>query len=76
MERIVIEVDDSTGEFYRSLSKEARQRFNQALSLMVKKKKNDETFADYSKFLDEIGNEAISNGLTAQTLEDLLTGND
>lgn len=76
MERIILEVDDTVGKIYQGFSEESKQQFNQAVSLMVKKAVNDATFAEYSKLLDETGNEAIKNGLTPELLESLLTSDD
>lgn len=76
MERIILEVDDTVGKIYRSLSPESKQQFNQAVSLMVKKAVNDATFSEYSKLLDDTGNEAIKNGLTPEILEALLASDD
>lgn len=76
MERIILEVDDSAGKIYRSLSQESKQQINQTISLMLKKVANDATFAEYSKFLDDIGNKAIRNGLTPEILESLLASDD
>ncbi len=76
MERIILEVDDTVGKIYRGFSEKSKQRFNQAVSLMVKKAANDANIAEYSKFLDEIGNTAVKNGLTPEILEDLLSSND
>jgi hypothetical protein len=72
MERIVLEVDDTVGKIYRGMSQESKQQFNQTVSLMVKKAVNDVTFAEYSKLLDDTGNEAVRNGLTPEILEALL----
>jgi hypothetical protein len=76
MERIVLEVDDTVGKIYRSLSQESKQQFNQTISMMVKKAVNDVTFTEYSKLLDSIGSEAVKNGLTPEILEALLTSDD
>jgi len=76
MERILLEVDDTVGKIYKGLSPESKQQFNQTISLMLKKAVNDATFAEYSKLLDETGNEALRNGLTAEILERLLASND
>ncbi len=76
MERIVLEVDDTVGEIYRSFSPESKQQFSQTVSLMVKKAINDATFAEYSKLLDDTGNEAVKNGLTPEILETLLAADD
>ena len=72
MERIELEVDDRVGKIYQSFSLESKRQFSQAVSIMLKKAVNDATFAEYSKLLDETGNEAIKNGLTPEILEALL----
>ncbi len=76
MERIVLEVDDTVGKIYRSFSEQSKQQFNQTVSLMVKKAVSDATFAEYSKLLDDTGNEAVKNGLTPEILESLLASDD
>ena len=76
MERIVLEVDDAVGKIYRNLSEDSKQQLGQTISLMVKKAVNDATFSEYSKLLDEVGNEAVKNGLTPDMLEALLTSDD
>jgi hypothetical protein len=76
MEQIVLEVDDTVGKIYKGLTNESKQQFNQTVSLMVKKAVNDTTFAEYSKLLDETGNEAVRNGLTPEILEALLVSDD
>ncbi len=76
MERIILEVDDTVGKVYRNFSPESKQQFNQTVSLMVKKALNDATFAEYSKLLDEAGNDAVKNGLTPEILEALLATDD
>ena len=76
MERRVLEVDDTVGKVYNGLSEQSKQQLNQTVSLMIKKAVNDATFADYSKLLDETGNEAVKNGLTPEVLEALLASDD
>jgi hypothetical protein len=76
MERIVLEVDDTVGKIYRGFSAESKQQFSQAISLLIKKAANDATFAEYSRRLDEIGNEALKNGLSPEILETLLASDD
>ena len=76
MERIVLEVDDTVGKIYRGFSAKSKKQFNQTVSLMVKKAVNDATFAEYSKLLDDTGNEAVKNGLTPEILESLLASDD
>jgi hypothetical protein len=76
MERIVLEVDDTVGKIYNGMNNESKQRFNQTISIMVKKAVNDATFADYSKLLDDTGSEAVKNGLTPELLKTLLASDD
>ena len=72
MEHIELEVDDTVGKIYQSFSLKGKRQFSQAVSIMLKKAVNGATFAEYSKLLDETGNEAIKNGLTPVILEALL----
>ncbi len=44
------------------INKESKGRFNETISMMIKKAKNDATFNDYSKLLDELSDEASRNG--------------
>jgi hypothetical protein len=76
MDRIVLEVDDSTGKIYRNFSPESKQQFNQVISLMLKKAVNDTSLPDYKKKLDEIGFKAVAAGLTPEILAELLKSND
>ena len=76
MDRIVLEVDDSTGRIYRNFSPESKQQFNQVVSLMLKKAINDKSLPDYKKKLDEIGFKAVAAGLTPEILAELLKSND
>lgn len=72
MERIILEVDDIVGKIYKGLNAESKQQYNQAVSMMIKKAVNDATFADFSKLLDDTGNEAVKNGLSPEILKGLL----
>jgi hypothetical protein len=76
MDRIVLEVDDSTGKIYRNFSPESKQQFSQAVSLMLKKAVNDISLPGYKKKLDEIGFKAVTAGLTPEILEELLGSDD
>jgi hypothetical protein len=76
MTQITLNVDDTVGKIYSSFSEESKQQFSQTVSLMVKKAINDETFAEYSKLLDDAGSEAVKNGLTPEILKSLLADND
>lgn len=76
MERIVIQVDDSAGKIYHQLSADKQQQISEALSVLLKKAANDVTNTTYKTLLDEFGNQAISNGLTPEILEELLKKDD
>ena len=76
MTQIVLDVDDTVGKIYKSFSEKSKQQFSQTISLLVKKAVNDATFSEYSKLLDDTGNEAVKNGLTPEILETLLASND
>jgi hypothetical protein len=76
MQRIIIEVDDAVGKAYKEFSPEGKKQFNLAISLLLKKVANQNTHSDYRKLLDDIGNEAIKNGLTTEILDELLKAND
>ena len=76
MERIVLEVDDATGNGYRNFSPESRKNFNLTISLLLKKMVNDSDLDNYKKFLDEVGRKAESNGLTPEILAELLRTDD
>jgi hypothetical protein len=76
MERIVIQVDDSSGKIYNQLSRDKQQQISEAVNLLLKKAANDATAIEYRNMLDEFGNKAIANGLTPEILEGLLKQND
>jgi len=76
MDRIVLEVDDSTGKIYRNFPAESKQQFNQVVSLMLKKAVNDISLTDYKKNLDEIGFKAVAAGITPEILEELFRSDD
>lgn len=76
MDRIVLEVDDSTAKIYRNFPPESKQQFNQVVSLMLKKAINDNSLPDYKKALDDIGFKAVAAGLTPEILAELLKSDD
>lgn len=76
MDRIVIEVDDTVGKAYRNFSPKSKKQFSRAVSILLKKASNDSTQTDYKKMLDEIGREASKNGLTSDTLNELLSSDE
>ncbi len=76
MDRIVLEVDDSTAKIYRNFPPESKRQFNQVVSLLLKKAINDIFLPDYKKALDELGLKAVASGLTPEILAELLKTND
>lgn len=76
MERIVIQVDDSSGKIYHQMSGDKQQQISDAVNLLLKKAANDATAADYRNMLDEFGNKAVANGLTPEILDELLKKDD
>jgi hypothetical protein len=76
MDRIVLEVDDSTGRIYRNFPPESKQQFNQVVSLLLKKAVNDMSLPGYKKNLDEMGFKAVVAGLTPEILDELLRSDD
>ncbi len=76
MERIVIQVDESSGKIYHKLSPSKQQQISDAVNLLLKKASNDATAVEYKQLLDEFGNKAIANGLTEEILEKLLKQGD
>ena len=72
MERIVLEVDDAVGKVYRNFSDEGKMRFKETVSLMLKKAVNEFSINSYKAELDELGREAVANGLTQEELDQLL----
>lgn len=76
MERIVLEVDDTTGKIYRQFTDEDKTRFREAVSLMLKKSINDISLTAYKIQLDQWGQKAVENGLTQEKLDELLEADD
>ncbi len=68
----MIEVDNAVGKVYRKFSPESKKQFDQAVNVMLKKAVNDATLPNYKQMLDEVGAEALKNGLTPDILDELL----
>jgi len=76
MEKIVIEIDDTTAEEFKKFSPETQSRFGETVAIALKKIINDATEENYQHFLDAISDEAQKNGLTENILNDLLKADD
>ena len=76
MERIVIEVDETTATAFGKFSPKTKSRFNESVSIALKKMINSATAGSHKKFLDDLSAEAERNGLTEEILNDLLRDDD
>lgn len=76
MERIVIEVDEPTAAAFGKFSPETKSRFNETITIALKKIINDATANSHKSFLDALSAEAEKNGLTEDILNDLLKADD
>jgi hypothetical protein len=76
MEHIVIEVDEPTAMAFGKFSPETKNRFNETVTIALKKMINDVTANSHKSFLDSLSAEAEKNGLTEEILNDLLKADD
>ncbi len=76
MERIVIEVDEPTATAFGKFSPKTKNRFNESVSIALKKMINNVTAGSHKKFLDDLSAQAEKNGLTEEILNDLLRDDD
>lgn len=76
MERIIFEVDEGAKKAYNNLSLNNKKQLQLAVNIWLKKRANDEDFANYQNFLDIMGSEAEKNGLTPEILDGLLKSDD
>ena len=72
MDRILVEVDDISAKKWRYASEKKKNELNDTINRIIKKAfdKNDE---DFGQFLDRVGKEAETNGLTEDILNKLLS---
>lgn len=71
MERIVIEVDDTTAEKWRYITPEAKQKLSKKINQLLKTslaKSND----DFWEFVEAVRKTAQENGLTEDELNKIL----
>ena len=71
MDRIVLEVDDSSAKQWRYASIEKKNLLNTTINSLLKKAfdKNED---DFRQFVDKVGKKAEDNGLTEDELNRLL----
>ena len=71
MDRIVLEVDDSSAKKWRYASQEKKSQLNYTINRILKKA-FDKDEDDFWQFLDRVGRKAEENGLTEEQLNKLL----
>ena len=76
MERIEIEVDETTATAFKKFSPETKIRFNETVAISLKKMINSATAENHKTFLNTLSDEAKKNGLTEEILHDLLKADD
>jgi phosphotransacetylase len=71
MERIVIEVTDSTAKKWRLASQQKKNEISQRIDLTLAKELSDSK-EEFKKFLDELGTTMQERGLTEEALREIL----
>lgn len=72
MDRIVIEVDNTSAKKWRFASPQKREKITKTIEQIINQSflQSDE---EYWQFLDRIGQEAAANGLTEEKLKKILS---
>jgi len=76
MDRIIIEVDESTGKKWRLASSEFRKEISEKISESISKIMNDRRKEEFLTYLDELGEKMKQRGLTEEVLDDILKNDD
>jgi hypothetical protein len=71
MDRIVLEVDDTSARKWRYASKEKKDQLNNTINNLLKKA-FDKEGDDFWQFMDRVGKKAEEAGLTEDELQKLL----
>jgi len=71
MDRVVLEVDDSSAKKWRYASQEKKSQLNNTINRTLKKAL-DKDEDDFWRFLDRVGKKAEENGLTEERSDKLL----
>jgi FKBP-type peptidyl-prolyl cis-trans isomerase (trigger factor) len=74
MERIVLEVNDELARAWRNAPVQFRERVEKDLENQILEKIRQAEQENLFRFLDEVREEALHNGLTHDKLETLLNG--
>jgi phosphotransacetylase len=71
MERIVIEVDETTGKKWRLSSQKQRERIAQKINIRLAKELSDSK-EEFKQYLDELSATMKERGLTENILQEIL----
>lgn len=72
MERIVIEVDEATGEKWRRASSEFRKEISEKISESISKILDDNRKKQFLEYLNELRSKMKERGLTEEILQEIL----
>lgn len=76
MERIVLEVNNSTAKKWRSASNELRTKLNKFMDEQLAKILENNRNVDTIQFFNELRTEMAEKGLTQEALDDILKDED
>ncbi len=71
MERIVIEVDETTGKKWRLSSQKQKEKIAQKINIRLAKELSDSK-EEFKQYLDELGAAMKERGLTETILQEIL----
>ncbi len=72
MERIVIEVDETTGKKWRLSSPQQKEKISQKINIHLAKELMNDSNEEFKRYLDEIGKTLQERGLTEEILQEIL----
>ncbi len=72
MERIVIEVDETTGKKWRLSSQQQRKKISQKINIRLTKELMADSKEEFKQYLDELGATMKERGLTENILQKIL----
>ena len=72
MERIVIEVDETTGKKWRLSSQQQRKKISQKINIRLAKELMADSKEEFKQYLDELGATLKGRGLTESIVQKIL----
>ncbi len=72
MEKIVIEVDETTGKKWRLSSQKQKEKISQKINIRLAKELMTDSKEEFKQFLNEIGATMRERGLTENALQEIL----